>query len=375
MRKELDEDRAQVKLERDRLNEEYERGEDYRKAVTETLLNNFDYEKYGISKEMIMANPDVAIPLFSSKIKQDMSAEQLDEFYKAVGPTLNSLGYTQELVAAQQKGLITPEMMGVMALQNQIPYIQKDYHEAVDNLQNAYDSLGQAQLIATERLNKSLITDIEARQFWEQRNDSDLEWGEISAQEQEDARSAALNAKMSDENFVKQYNMAVQGALQPHLQMIKTLEQQVSNFQTKNPALINPVTITPAREQGLLQLVKEEGIDGVIYQTTTGNLYITDRTSPTGKRELTEQELANHNRRQGRGTLQQLIGQNEPSIIENLPDPAELGETKEKPKSNSIDWFMEEYNPKTKETKEERAKRLQEEYNKSGGGFGFPFAP
>jgi len=304
-----------------------------------------------------------------------MSAEQLDEFYKAVGPTLNSLGYTQELVAAQQKGLITPEMMGVMALQNQIPYIQKDYHEAVDNLQNAYDSLGQAQLIATERLNKSLITDIEARQFWEQRNDSDLEWGEISAQEQEDARSAALNAKMSDENFVKQYNMAVQGALQPHLQMIKTLEQQVSNFQTKNPALINPVTITPAREQGLLQLVKEEGIDGVIYQTTTGNLYITDRTSPTGKRELTEQELANHNRRQGRGTLQQLIGQNEPSIIENLPDPAELGETKEKPKSNSIDWFMEEYNPKTKETKEERAKRLQEEYNKSGGGFGFPFAP
>jgi len=330
-RKKLKEDREQLLLERNNSNEEFERSEDSRKAITEVLLNNFDYEKYGITKEMIMANPDSALPLFSKKIKQDMTDEQVNEFYKAVAPTMKALGFTQELIAAQQKGLITFEMMGVMALQNQIPFIQKDYNDALDNLQNAYDSLGQAQLNATERLNKSLITDIEARKFWEQNkgDENELTWGEITSQEQEDARSAALNAKMSDENFVKQYNNAVASALQPHLQMIKALEQQVSNFQTKNPALINPIRITPAREQGLLQLVKEEGMDGVTYQTTTGNLYITDRTSPTGKRELTEQELANHNRRQGRGSLQQLTDPETSTITDNLPTNVEVNDVAE----------------------------------------------
>jgi hypothetical protein len=331
MRKELDEDRAQVKLERDRLNEEYERGEASREALTETLLKNFDYEKYGISKEMIMSNPDVALPLFSNKIKQDMNEEQVNELFTAVGGTMKDMGFTKELLIAQQQGLITPQMMGVMALQNKIPYMQQDYHEAMDDLLDAYDSLGQAQLTAKEQLDKTLITDIEARKFWENNkgDENDLEWGEISDQEQEDARSAALNAKMSDENFAKQYDMAVQGALQSQLKVIQTLEQRVKNFQTANPALINPIRITPAREQGLLQLVKEEDINGVTYQTTTGNLYITDLTSPTGKRELTEQELARYNRRQGRGSLQQLTDPGTSTITDNLPTNVEVNDVAE----------------------------------------------
>jgi hypothetical protein len=64
-----------------------------------------------------------------------------------------------------------------------------------------------------------------------------------------------------------------------------------------------------------------------------------------------------------------------PSLAKKDKDDGKGKKDNKKKSALKPEWYEENYNPKKKETKTERKKRLQDEYNESGGGMGFPFAP